>query len=310
MQELHPVRHPGDDAALGAVLGQIQIGGHDPVQLFHMRLAQVVLRHGDVGFQDFSLGRVLPGGQAHVNPGGVGAAVDDFGRRLPGDGPMQLVLDGGEELLRHGRVGAVIHRQRAEISDFLVEPPLAGADFPDALQQFVEIVPAEHLFALLQTFIIQHEALGDELAQCSRGPDAELGGLVAVHPVADGDDGVEVVELHLAGNRPATFGPSYFHFGNSCFAAQFTRLEDVFQVFVDGRDIDAEQLRQRLLGEPDGFLTEEHIHLHRPVRRGVEEKLAGCGFGFHAASVVISSSSSEGSRSLPSSASARGGVWR
>jgi hypothetical protein len=44
-------------------------------------------------------------------------------------------------------------------------------------------------------------------------------------------------------------------------------------VLVDGRHLDPEQLGQRLLRQPDGLVLEEHVHLHRPVRRGVEKKL-------------------------------------
>ena len=125
--------------------------------------------------------------------------VDDFRRRLAGDGPVQLVLHRGEELLRQRRVGVVIHRKRVDVGDLLVEAPLAGADFPDALQQFVEVILAEDLLALLEPLVIQHEALDDELPQRLRRPDAELRGLVAVHPVADGDDGIEVVVLGAVG---------------------------------------------------------------------------------------------------------------
>ena len=217
--------------------------------------------------------RVLPGRQAHVELGRIGGGVDQFRRRLAGDGPVQLVLHGGEELLGQRRVGVVIHRQGVDVRDLLVKAPLAGPDFPDALQQFVEVILAEDLLALLQPLVIQHEALDDELPQGLGRPDAELRGLVAVDPVADGDDGVEVVELHLARDLAAALGTNYFHFGNSCLLGQLAGLEDVLQVLVDGRHLDAEQLRQRLLRQPDRLVLEEDLHLHRPVRRGVEEKL-------------------------------------
>ncbi len=80
--------------------------------------------------------------------------------------------------------------------------------------QLVEVILAEDLFTLLQTFVIQNEALDDELPQRLRRPDAELRGLMTVHPVADGDDGIEVVELQLACDLTSTFGSNYFHFGN------------------------------------------------------------------------------------------------
>jgi hypothetical protein len=55
------------------------------------------------------------------------------------------------------------------------------------------IVLAEDLLALLEPGVVQHEAFDDEFPQRFCGPDAKLRGLIAVHPVAHGDDGVQVV---------------------------------------------------------------------------------------------------------------------
>ena len=90
---------------------------------------------------------MLPRRQAHVNLRRIGGGVDQFRRRLAGDRPVQLVLHRGEELLRQRRVRAVIHRESVDVRDLLVKPPLAGPDFPDALQQFVEVILAEDLLA-------------------------------------------------------------------------------------------------------------------------------------------------------------------
>ena len=114
------------------------------------------------------------------------------------DGEMQFVLHRGKECLRDVGVGTVIHRGRVNVCNLLVEIPLAGPDFPDALQQFVEVILAEDLLALFQPFVIQHEALDDELPQRLRRPDAEPRGLVAVDPVAHRDDGIQVVVLQRA----------------------------------------------------------------------------------------------------------------
>ena len=155
---------------------------------------------------------MLPGRQAHVNFRGIGGAVNQFRRRLAGDGPMQLVLHRGKKLLRHRRVRLIIHRQRINIRELLVKPPLAGADFPDALQQLVEIILAERLFAPLQPLVVHHETLDDEFPERLRGPDAELRGLKTVHPVAHGDDGVEIV---ITGGIIFAVGGSCFQNGNN-----------------------------------------------------------------------------------------------
>jgi hypothetical protein len=113
---------------------------------------------------------------------------------------VQLVLHRLEERLR--RLGLLVVVDAAllvDVGDLQVEPPLAGADLPDPLEQLVEVVLAEALVQL-EPLVVEDEALDDELAQRLGRPDAELGGLRAVDPVADRDDRVEVVELDLAPN--------------------------------------------------------------------------------------------------------------
>ena len=163
VQETHPIGHVHQDAPLGPIFRQIEVGGHNPVQLLHVRLAQVILGYRDVRLQNLSAWRVLPGRQAHVNLGRIGGGADQFRCRLAGDCPVQLVLHGGEELLGHRRVRAVIHRQGVDVRDLLVKSPFAGPNLPDALQQFVEVILSEDLLALFQPFVIQYEALDDEL---------------------------------------------------------------------------------------------------------------------------------------------------
>jgi hypothetical protein len=47
----------------------------------------------------------------------------------------------------HRRVGTVVHGERIDVRDRLVKPPLAGPDFPDALQQLVEMFFAKDLLS-------------------------------------------------------------------------------------------------------------------------------------------------------------------
>jgi hypothetical protein len=44
-------------------------------------------------------------------------------------------------------------------------------------------------------------------------------------------------------------------------------------MFGDSRTLNAEQLGQRFLRQPDRFVLKEDLRLHRPVRRGVEQEL-------------------------------------
>src|SRR5438094_667022 len=69
-------------------------------------------------------------------------------------------------------------------------PPSAGP----APQQFFEIISTP---GPLEPLVIHCESYDDVFPQPLRGPDAELRAAVRFHPVADGDDEVEVVVIHL-----------------------------------------------------------------------------------------------------------------
>ena len=68
--------------------------------------------------------------------------------------------------------------------------------------------------------------------------DAELGRLNAVHPVADRDDGVQVVELDLAGNVAVALSLNSSNFSKSCRFIQFSRIVDLLQVVTDRAQVE------------------------------------------------------------------------
>lgn len=113
-----------------------------------MRLVQVILGHGDIRLQNLAALSLLPSGQPHVNFGGIGGSIDEFRRRLSGDGPMQLILHGGKEFPGQRRLGIIVGGQRIQVGDLLVKTAFTGPDFPDAFQQFVKIIFAKDLLAL------------------------------------------------------------------------------------------------------------------------------------------------------------------
>ena len=184
---------------------------------------------------------------------GVSALRDQLRSGLARHRPVQLVLHGLEERL--GCLGMLVVVDAAllvNVGDLQVEPPLAGADLTDPLEQLVKVVPAEALVQL-EPLVVEDEALDDELAQSLGRPDAELRGLRAVDPVADGDDGVEVVEGDVAGDLAAPLGSNDPDFPESCLLRELTAGEDVAQVFVDRANVDAEQLGHASLVEPEGL---------------------------------------------------------
>jgi hypothetical protein len=88
----------------------------------------------DIELLDFPRRRILPGGQAHALFVGIGAVDDDLRRRLAVDGPVQLVLHGGEKALGGLGGDVVVDGGGVDVGDFLVELALAQADLADALQ--------------------------------------------------------------------------------------------------------------------------------------------------------------------------------
>jgi hypothetical protein len=111
---------------------------------------------------------------------------------VAGDGPKHLVLHLLEEQLGGLGLAVVVHGRGVDVADLLVEALLRGADIADARQQLVEVVPAA---GLLEPGVVQHEALDQVFAQVGGGPLAELGAARGAHPVADGQDHVQVVVL-------------------------------------------------------------------------------------------------------------------
>ena len=123
--------------------------------------------------------------------------MDDLGGGLAGDGPMHLVLDRLEktdtDLLR----GIVINARRVDVRDLLVKPPLGSADILNPARQLLEIV--EWLVRIFQPLVVENKSFDDVFPQPLRGPDAELRAAIRLHPVANGNDHVEVVVLCFVG---------------------------------------------------------------------------------------------------------------
>ena len=72
--------------------------------------------------------------------------------------------------------------------------------------------------------------------------------------VADGDDGVEVVILHLAVDGSVALGLNCQEFLDSCLPRQLVASEDVFQMQADILPGGLKHFRNVLLGEPGGFV--------------------------------------------------------
>jgi len=162
-----------------------------------------------------------PTGQAHVRFGSVRAPGNHLRRRLAVDGPVHLVLHGGEELLGRFLAWVVVNARGVDVEHLAPKHLLQGPDVPDARQQLLEVIaPA----AALEPLVVQGEAFDDILPQPLRGSDAKLRAPMRFHPVADRDDDIEIVVLDLV---RLAISRSCCKFCNNCFRLQFALLEDV-----------------------------------------------------------------------------------
>ena len=138
------------------------------------------------------------------------AMIDDFRCRLACDGEMEFVLHHCIETTRFVRMLVVIDAAlRKNIGNLLPDTPLAGADGAYPLQEFAEIIFAECRLALLQTIVIEDETFQHVFLEHLRRPDPALRGTLGIHTIADGDDGVEIVESLFPLDRPLSFCGTY-----------------------------------------------------------------------------------------------------
>jgi hypothetical protein len=129
------------------------------------------------------------------------------------------------------------------------------------------------MLPLLKALVVQDEALDEILAQNLCSPDAKLRRLAAVDTVSDGDDSVQIVEVHLAGDRPRPLDLNYPIFPDSCRSFQFSGGIDVLEVLIDGSQVYAKEFCHLFLGQPKGLAFKENLDAHRPIGRGIQDDL-------------------------------------
>ena len=189
------------------------------------------------------------------------------------DRVVYFVLHGGEELFCNRRGGLVIDSGGEDIGHLLVEAPLGETDLPDLLEELLEVVHSEDL-TLFHARTIDDVAAQCEVSEHLGRPLPEVCGTDGVHPVADRDDGVEVVVVDATRDLPRPLGSNHSEIPNSCLPHKLLGVVDVGEMLIDGRRRDIEQLSHELLAEPDGAVL--IANLDRPVRlTGEDEELRG-----------------------------------
>jgi len=184
-------------------------------------------------------------------------SVDDhLGGGLPVDGPVELVLHGGEETLGGGRAQIVVNGGGVDIGDFLVELALAQTNFADALELFFEVLLAEDRAACFQSFIVHGKALDGVFLDDRRRPFAELDGPLGVDLVADGHDGGEVV---VPGIVALAVSGSYPKFRITDSSGSSLSEKIFFLVVVHRPDIHVVERSHHLLAQPDVLIRIDHF---------------------------------------------------
>ena len=167
----------------------------------------------------------LPGKQAKIRVCRVGAGGNQFGCGLLRYGVDQQVLHRGKEKLG-GFVGlVVVAAEGKQVAHFLIEALFRGPNIADAAQHLVEVIRAA--VRVLQPLVVHDKALDQILFQHGGGPAAKLHATRRAHAVADGENGVEVVERDRALHLAAAFNLNCQGFLDSCRWIQLPVFEDV-----------------------------------------------------------------------------------
>src|SRR5690606_17852003 len=125
-----------------------------------------------------------------------------------------LVLHLGEEQRSLLFAVLVIHAEREQVADLLVETFLRRTNVADARQQLVEMI---HSAGVLEAFVVHDEALDQIFGQLRGGPLAELRAARGTDPVTDGQDGVEMVVIDVPADVATAFVLNYSEFPKSSF---------------------------------------------------------------------------------------------
>ena len=105
----------------------------------------------------------------------VGAFDDEFSGRVAVDCVVHLVLDFLEEDAGGRSIGVIVDGRGVDVRNLLIEAALAEADFPDLLQEMLEVIDIQE-GAVLHPLFVNDVATYGELAEHICTPLAELCG--------------------------------------------------------------------------------------------------------------------------------------
>ena len=179
------------------------------------------------------------------------------------NGIVDFVLDFLEKLNRDFRSWVIVNAGGVDFKHLTVKHLFGSADVADTLQQLLEVATAAQIF---QALIVQREAFSHILLQNSRCPDAELHAALRFHTVANGNDDIEIIVIHLIG---FAVSGSCCEICNNCFPLQFALNENVLDMSGNGRFVSLKQLRHLVDRKPNGISIEGRFDLCQAVLCGI-----------------------------------------
>ncbi len=172
---------------------------------------------------------------------------------------MHLVLHRLEEQQRRVGLRVVVDAGGVDVEHLPPEDSLAATDVADAGEQFLEVVAAS---GPLEPLVIHREALDEVFAQPLGRPDAELRAAKRADAVADGQYGVKVIVIHVAGNFAISLGLNYPEFPDSCLRIKFPFVIDIDQMLVCGLHSDLKQVGD----QPSAAARPSHAPMRTSIR--------------------------------------------
>ena len=239
---------------------KIQISGHKLPHSTKLFLVQIVLGNYHL-FQRGLTAR--KGGQSHKFFLRIGACVNDLRRGLSMNGIVNLILDFLEKLNRDFRLGVIVNTGRVDFKHLSIKHLLGSADVADAFQQLLEVSAAAQIF---QALIIQSKALSHILLQNPRCPNTKLHAVLRFHTVADRNDDIKIIVIHLIG---LAVSGSCCKICNNCFSLQFALSENVLDMSGNGRLVSLKQLRHLVNGQPNRIAVEGRFDLCQAILCGI-----------------------------------------
>ncbi len=127
---------------------------------------------------------------------------------------------------------------------------LAGNETTDDAHHIFNVLEF-FCFELTEAMLVYGNTINDILLKGFCGPDAEIGGFFGIYSVADRDNGVEVIHLHLIGFSIWT---SMCIFCTYSILFKFSVFENIAQMAAYNRPVDIKKLRDLCLCSPDSFI--------------------------------------------------------